>query len=184
MKGFSSSALRFALMAAALLMALPAKAEAQPPAAVLQASPTLQKVGEGQLNWLLFKVYRAELWVDPSKTPYDYKTTDTWLILKYLRDLNGADIAERSIEEMEGQGYSDKDKLSRWGDALKKIFPDINEGDSLSAFFSAEDQSIQFYFNGEPNGTISEPEFAIAFMGIWLDEKTSEPDFRKKLLGQ
>lgn len=157
---------------------------ASPPDSVIAANPSLTKVGEGQLNWFLFKVYRAQLWADASVKPYDYKTTDTWLRLEYLRDLNGKDIAQRSVEEMRGQGYSDESKLARWGKTLEDIFPDIKEGDSLGAYFSAKSKQIDFFFNGKPRGQISEPEFAVAFMGIWLDKKTSEPEFRKTLLGQ
>jgi len=42
---------------------------------------------------------------------------------------------------------------------------------------------VRFYFNGQPIGEIDDPEFTRAFFGIWLDPRTSRPEFRKRLLG-
>jgi hypothetical protein len=40
-----------------------------------------------------------------------------------------------------------------------------------------------FYSNGEEIGSVDDSEFTTSFFNIWLGEKTSEPKFRKALLG-
>jgi hypothetical protein len=104
------------------------------------------------------------------------------LSLEYYRDLKGADIAQRSIEEMKKQGFNEIATLAEWEKQMRAIFPDVKKGSVLSAVYNPE-QGTSFYDGETPIGTIAGRAFAQQFFGIWLAETTSEPDLRQALLG-
>jgi hypothetical protein len=52
----------------------------------------------------------------------------------------------------------------------------------LSALFTPG-KGVQFFRNGLPLAKVDDPELAEAFMGIWLDPKTSAPEMRRELIG-
>jgi hypothetical protein len=140
--------------------------------------PDAQKVGEGRLSYLLWDVYDATL----------YAPKGAWedgepfaLQLSYLRALDGRQIADRSIEEIRGQGFADEVKLATWHAQMRKIFPDVDEGVRLTGVYTQSGESV-FYYDDVEIGRISDAEFGRAFFGIWLNEKTSAPDLRRQLL--
>ncbi len=137
-----------------------------------------KKVGEARFSFLFWDVYDAALYTQSDATslvpPYA-------LELKYLRDLDGAAIAERSIEEMKKQGVDDKQKLSRWEAQMKAIFPDVDDTSVITGIADANNTS-HFYLGNDKIGTIDDTEFTSRFFGIWLSKDTSEPKFRAKLL--
>lgn len=137
------------------------------------------KVGEARLSFLFWDVYDAQLYAPAQNFRADGEFA---LSLQYLMDFSGPDIAERSIDEMRGQGYRDKPQLDRWLIEMLTIFPDVKEGDTLIGVRAANGHS-QFFYNGNKIGEISDPLFADAFFGIWLAPNSSEPKLRKKLLG-
>ncbi len=140
---------------------------------------TLERVGAARMQVLFWNIYDAVLfapqgtWSDEG--PYA-------LALTYLRDLNGQAIAERSIEEIRRQGRTDEQTLRRWQKLLTEIIPDVRERDEITGF-ADEQAHTRFYLDGRLIGTVEEPEFTRAFFGIWLDETTSEPSLRARLLG-
>ncbi|MDX1669158.1 MAG: chalcone isomerase family protein [Limnobacter sp.] len=154
----------------------------QPPEAVTNAIPELKKMGEGRLTWWGFHVYDSQLWSAKPGNRFDYRNDAHWLLLRYGRDFDGADIAERSREEIEDQGLVDSSLLPGWEQQMRDLFPDVKEGETLSALF-LPNQGAEFFYNGKPLGKLSDPALATAFMGIWLDKKTSAPDLRLELLG-
>ncbi len=150
----------------------------------LQAKPELMSdeaniVGKSRLTYIFWDVYDAVLYAPngnwSEEKPFALK-------LSYLRDLEGKAIAERSVEEMRKQGLKNDQQLAKWQSTMAEIFPDVKEGDSLIGEVN-NDGHTQFYFNGEPAGTVKDTEFTRAFFDIWLSEKTSEPEMRKQLLG-
>jgi hypothetical protein len=44
-------------------------------------------------------------------------------------------------------------------------------------------QGARFLANGRPTADVNDPEFARLFFGIWLSDKTPEPQLRLALLG-
>lgn len=141
--------------------------------------PEAQKVGQGRLTYLFWDVYDATLYA-PEGAWNDRKPFA--LQLSYLRTLNGKKIADRSAEEIRGQGFKDEVKLATWHAQMRKIFPDVDEGVNLTGVYTESGETI-FYRDNFEIGRIKDPEFSKAFFGIWLDEKTSAPDLRRKLLG-
>jgi hypothetical protein len=167
------------IIAISLLLAAQGAQGAWANETVLKAIPNALPVGEGKLSVAFWDVYDATL----------YAPEGTWtpsrpyaLSLRYFRDIKGRDIADRSVQEIRGQGFNDEVKLAAWNAQLKSIFPDVQPGSVLSAVF-IPGKHTQFFNNGAPIGTIKGDEFANHFAGIWLSEKTSEPALRKQLLG-
>ena len=99
------------------------------------------------------------------------------LIVQILDIFPGA-----SIDEIKKLGLGSAAQHEQWLADMKKIFPDVNEGQQLTGVF-APGQASRFFFNGKPIGDIDDPEFGLAFFGIWLHPKTSAPKLRQALLG-
>lgn len=154
----------------------------EPPAEVKAVIPAAVKMGEGRLRWWGFHVYDGQLWSETAPTAFDYKTSAHWLQLKYARDFEGAKIAEKSREEMQEQGLGPEVKLNAWQEKLASIFPDVKKGDTLSAFF-VPGKTALFFHNGKKVAELADQDLAAAFMGIWLDPKTSAPEMRLELIG-
>ncbi|TMO73135.1 chalcone isomerase family protein [Pseudoalteromonas aurantia] len=137
------------------------------------------QVGEtSRMTYLFWDVYDATLFA-----PNGNYSADSPFVLKltYLRDLAGDDIAQRSIEEMRKQGFTDEKKLALWLTNMKRIFPNVNEGTQLLGVRNKAGGSV-FYSDNKLLGEITDPGFTKHFFDIWLSEKTSEPEMRKELL--
>ena len=106
------------------------------------------------------------------------------LLFNFLiyRTLEGKKIADRSVEEIRGQNFTNEVKLAAWHAQMRKIFPDVDEGISLTGVYTKTGETV-FYKNNTEIGRINDPEFSKAFFGIWFNEKTSAPGLRQKLLG-
>jgi hypothetical protein len=165
----------FLLRLTAAACAFSAPALANPPKHMADA----KKVGAGRMTYLTLPVFDATLYAPggvyaPGK-PFALK-------LSYLRPLKGKDIARNSVEQMRRQGGHSDVQLSRWGQAMAGIFPDVSKGSSLTGVREA-DGSTAFYRGDTRIGQIDDPAFGSAFFDIWLGEKTSQPALRRQLLG-
>jgi hypothetical protein len=138
-----------------------------------------QAVGQGRMSVLIWDVYDVTLYAPAGSLKQDQPFA---LALSYLRDLDGQKIADRSIEEIRGQGFADEVKLATWHTQMRKIFPDVSDGMTLTGVHTSAGTTI-FYQNEEKIGQINDPLFSKAFFDIWLSEKTSAPDLRRSLLG-
>lgn len=141
--------------------------------------PNAQKVGEGRMSYLMFDLYDAALYASEgalgSSKPFALK-------LSYLRALKGDKIADRSKIEMQKQNRWSDQQLDLWHQKMLQIFPDVDQGDELTGVYTRSGKTL-FFKAGKEIGTINDPDFGLAFFDIWLSEKTSAPDLRKKLLG-
>lgn len=135
--------------------------------------------GEAVMRFFGLKVYDVRLWT-PMK-PFTHSEPFA-VELVYDMALKGKDIADRSVKEMRAQGCSDEAKLRRWGDEMARIFPDIQQGDTLIGV-SIPGKEARFYNREKLIASVPDPDFAKAFFDIWLSEKSSEPRLRQKLLG-
>ena len=162
-----------------MLMLLGVAASAQSlPEAIARDVMALSVRGEAVMRFLGFKVYDVRLWTQQKA----FSHAEPFAIeLVYDMNLNGRDIAERSVKEMRAQGCSDEKKLQRWGEEMIKIFPDIKPGDTLIGV-SIPGKEARFYNREKHLRTVADPEFAQAFFDIWVSDKTSEPGLRLKLL--
>jgi hypothetical protein len=137
-------------------------------------------ISQGSLHYYLWHVYDVKLYSNDGNFSFDKPFS---LRLEYKRKLYGDKIADRSTEEIRGLGFKDEIKLAAWHAQMKDIFPDVNDGVSLTGSYAPDEPTI-FYKNDQEVGAIKDPEFGKWFFGIWLDEKTSESKLRKKLLGE
>jgi len=155
-----------------------AYAPAQAGEEILAAVPQAQEVGQARMTYMLWDVYDVALYAPNGQWQPDQPYA---LELSYLRSLDGDKIADRSVEEIRKQGFSDEVKLATWHTQMRDIFPDVKEGTILTGVFESNGDTV--FYNGKTAiGRIEDPDFGKAFFGIWLDEKTSEPDLRRALL--
>ncbi|MBX9906166.1 MAG: chalcone isomerase family protein [Burkholderiales bacterium] len=162
-----------------LLFTAPA-AVAELPAAACTLLQSCRMVGEGQLRWWGFHVYDASLW-SPSgrwqaQAPYA-------LDIRYARRVTGAQLAETSVDELRRLGIGDEAALTRWGAAMRKLFPDVAPGSRLIGVHVPQRGAL-FYSATGYLGAIEDPEFARGFFSIWLDPRTQTPELRAALLGR
>lgn len=149
------------------------------PESVTSLAPGLRAQGGGLLTFFGISVYDGWYWSDargwPDAGPYA-------LDLHYHRSLDSEKIAQRSVDEIARLGYGSEADRQRWHAQMTRIFPNVRRGDRLTGVAITAD-AVRFFHNGERIGEITEPGFTRAFFGIWLDPKTSQADFRARLLG-
>jgi len=142
--------------------------------------PEAKLVGEGKFTYLFWDVYEAQLFAPSgnwqSQQPYA-------LTLTYLRDFSGKDIAKRSRKEMEKLGFDDEVTLAKWEQLMIDIFPDVQEGEQLTGILKS-DLTTVFYKNEQQIALMEDTAFGEQFFAIWLNERTSEPGLRAKLIGE
>lgn len=138
-----------------------------------------KKVGEGNLKFLFWNVYKASLYAPNARYSAGKPVA---LELEYFMNLDGEDIADRSIAEIKKQGFTDKKKLSAWNNEMKKIFPNVQSGMVLTGVLTNKSSTV-FLKNGKKIGEITDKEFGKRFFDIWLSEKTSAPQLKRHLIG-
>ncbi len=187
-KSAESTPLARGLAAAGLALALhtaPSAAHAQSlsaPAEIQAQLPAARLSGSSKLTYFTFEVYQASLWVEPSFRPAEFDKHAFALELAYLRNLNGAEIAKRSIAEMKRAGSFSEQQAGAWLSKMEALFPDVKRGDRITGVH-LPGKSTQFLVNGKPVGDIADPQFSRLFFSIWLGSTSSEPGMRLKLLG-
>ena len=179
---FSAAWLRLAFALALAVTALSARAVDAPPlpSQVLALAPNLKVQGGGELTFFGISVYDGYYWSPTRGWTQDGPFA---LDLHYHRALDGAKIAERSASEMAKLGYGTLEQRARWGEEMRRMFPDVRRGDRLTGV-NLPGGVVRYFHNGKSIGEIADPGFARAFFGIWLDPRTSEGGFRQLLLGE
>ena len=173
--GLAALALHAAAMANHLRVGAPPL-----PATVTVLAPGLAAQGGGEMTFLGLSIYDGWYW-GPG---HDWKLDAPFAIdLHYHRSLTGVRIAERSVSEIEKLGLGTPEQLARWGETMRRIFPDVATGDAVTGLFLPPG-IVRYFLNGNLLGEIVDPSFARAFFGIWMDPRTSRADFRQKLLGK
>lgn len=169
---------RVVLAALAFVAAAAAFAAPPLPDAVTRDFPALKEAGDTRFRFLGIHVYDISLWT----TGASWKANELHALqLIYQINIKGSALTERSIKEMRGQGWNDEAKLKKWEADMKRVFPDLKPGDRLVGV-NTPGKGARFYNAGGALGSVDDPEFAKAFFDIWLDEKTSQPGMRSRLL--
>jgi hypothetical protein len=158
------------------------RAEVAVPSANSELAPA-RLCGASRYTYWGFDIYQARLWAESADTCADLWRNRFVLELEYQRDFKGRDIAQRSMQEMQRQGRLDEPQATAWLQNMVSVFPDVGKGDRLSAIY-LPGQGIRFLANGKLIGEVNDLAFAQRFLGIWLSEKTSEPQMRLALLGR
>jgi hypothetical protein len=161
-----------------LVIALSVRAESALPA---DALPGAHKAGSGVYSWLGFKVYEAHLWTANGFQSGRFLDSPLFLKLTYARSFPGKSIAERSDEEIGRLGIASAEHRAQWLERMKGIFPNVAKGDSLAMLYQPG-KGARFFHNDRLLADIQDPEFAQAFVSIWLNPRTSAPSLRQALL--
>ncbi len=164
-------------LVAALLFAFAVGAQAIPPP---PPGIPLERIGTGTLRWFGFHVYDAALYASDGR--FDFGRPFA-ISIRYARELVGAKIAERSLAEIERLGLGSPAQRTAWARAMRELFPDVADGDTLVGLHEPG-RGARFFLNGRTLGEVSDAEFSRAFFSIWLDPRTSEPTLRASLLGE
>lgn len=165
-------------MAAALLIGSAASAQPLALGSMLQEQT---RTGTARLRYWGFDVYDARLQVAQGFDIQRFEEQRFGLELSYLRGFKGADIAERSIEEMKGLAALDPEQARRWQQAMSTLFPDVRRGDRLTGVH-VPGRGARFYVNGQWLGEVADDAFSRLFFGIWLSPRTSQPRLREALI--
>ena len=142
-----------------------------------QARPLIL-VGSSQLRVAFFKVFNSKLftqtgqWNDPHHS-FRFELT-------YQRNISGSFLAKQTAKEWDHLDFDDP-RRSEWEAAVLTMWPDVKKGDRIA--FDVDEQGVsRFFHNGTWVGSVEDPDFAPAFIAIWLSPKTSQPTHRKGLL--
>jgi len=144
------------------------------------AIPDAKIVGKGRLSVVFWDVYDATLYAPDGKWAEGKPSA---LSVHYFRQIEGPDIADRSAHEIRKQGFADEVKLAAWRTQMRSIFPDVHNGSVLTVIYT-QGKPTRFYLDDKEIGSVVDPDFGEAFLNIWLSDKTSEPELRRKLLGK
>lgn len=140
---------------------------------------SMNLVGKGKLSVLFWDIYNAELYtVDGA---YHKSQFPIALRLVYLRDFDKDDLISETQKQWKKLGFKDQNKITLWVASLDKLWRDVKKHESITLYIDESSASF-FYLDNEQLGQVDDPEFAQAFLDIWLSEKTSAPDVRKKLI--
>jgi hypothetical protein len=150
------------------------------PPAVATLAPSLQFQGGGEMTFFGLPVYDGWFWCTGHGFSLEYPLV---LDLIYKRTLEGQAIAARSVDEITKLGLGTPEQRTHWGELMRRIFPDVHDGDRLTGI-SMPPGIARFFHNGRQIGEIDDHDFTRAFFGIWLDPRTSRPEYRKRLLGE
>ena len=146
------------------------------PAAVRDGSTDWKQWGSGEMTWFGFSLYRATLWVagdSPDASP-------SALQLDYLRDIPRERLVQTSLDEMRRLS-ADAAQLARWDADLRRVFPDVKEGESIVGVHRPG-RGARFFHQGRETGEVADAEFARRFFAIWLDPASRSPALRSALL--
>lgn len=147
----------------------------------VQASLTapLKKVGEGDMSWMFIDIYRATLFTE--KGTYQASNYPQALSITYLKNINKNKLLAATKDQWLLQNF-DAVKVEHWLNTLGQIWPDIQTNDTL-LFYVSENKKGTFYYNETLIGSVKDSELSVAFLAIWLSDKTSQPKLRRQLLG-
>ena len=139
----------------------------------------VQLVGSARLSVLFWDVYDVQLFTNTGR----YDPDQPFLLsIRYLREVTGEDIAERSIAEMKANDAIEATSLAQWTEQLQGLFPDVSKGDQIQGVYDPL-EGATFFHNETHLGVISDLQLSRRFFDIWLGERTSKPEIRKQLLG-
>lgn len=159
-------------------------APATPPVFVSIDVPEARLAGEGEFSWFGMRIYQARLWVGPLGYQDAMPETAPFVLeLHYARALDGGKIADASEEQMQKIGAGTPRQRQAWLATMRRIFPDVKEGQRLAAAWRAGvSPGVRFYLDGKVLADVPDGDFARAFFAIWLSPASTAPKLRGALL--
>lgn len=139
-----------------------------------------QLLGKAKFSVLFWDIYESQLLTTDGRQPFSNLCQHSLFEIHYLRDISQKELVENTIAQWRHLALHENE-YSAFIPLLENIWPDIKAGDQL-AMLNQTGRTV-FYLNQQKIGQIENLAFAKAFLRIWLDEKTSEPELRQQLLG-
>jgi hypothetical protein len=145
----------------------------------------LRLTGTAVLTWaVLFDVYVGAFYL-PERTAGSEWTENVpkLLELSYLRKIEAKDFSDSSDKLLQetlppGQYQELAERLK----SFYSLFRDVRPGDRYSLAYHPE-LGTELRLNGEPLGSVSGHDFALAYFGLWLGPQPISTSFRDRLLG-
>ena len=134
-------------------------------------------VGQGEMNWMLWKIYDIRLY--SADGGYAKNSVPVALSITYARDIKATRLLQSTVDEWQRLSI---DYKPQWVQQLEQIWPSVKAGDTIDFVVNAE-QANQFYWNKKLIGEITDASFAEAFLSIWLSPDSRQPGLRKLLTG-
>ena len=144
----------------------------------LEQSKPLTLVGSSQVRVAFFKIFNSKLF---TKTGQWNDSRHTFRFeLTYQRNISGSFLAKQTAKEWDHLEFDDP-RRPEWEAAVLAMWPDVKKGDKIA--FDVDKKGVsRFFHNGTWVGSVEDPDFAPAFIAIWLSPKTSRPAHRNGLL--
>lgn len=150
-----------------------------PSGPIRSAVPDARLVGEGQMTFLGFRIFNAELFAPGGV----YQRSNPFALrLTYLRNFKGTAISDQTIKELSRLGAGTPSQRQNWREQMNRIFPNVSKGQNITGI-RKNSRTTVFYSNGRRIGEISDPAFTGAFFDIWLGTNTKNPKLRARLVG-
>jgi hypothetical protein len=143
-------------------------------------SSHLNKLGEGEMRYLFWTLYKAELYGIKSDSILNFNH-DIVFTLTYQRSISSAALIAATKDQWQHLDYTNE-AIDKWITLLIDLLPTVKKQDALTLKLDKQNYSY-FYLNNKAIGNIQDPTFGPAFLSIWLSKNTSEPKLRKQLLG-
>ena len=133
-------------------------------------------VGSGEFRKFGFHLYDASYWqADDAQA----------LRITYRKNIASSRLVEQTEKEWRRLGIASRARAEAWGRELDRIWPNVSSGDTLIAVVDEELKQTEFFDGaGQSIGCVYDPEFGPAFLGIWLNPKTSARRLRVALVGE
>jgi hypothetical protein len=159
------------------------------PALAVPAAPLdeLVEVGSGELRWFGLEVYEARLLTGGGQYDGMAASGPQALEITYRRNISRDQLVrttEREWDRLARElGLDTPMPVSGWLTELGAIWPDVTPGDRIVALVEPAGPT-RFYGNDGLLGTVEDPRFGPAFLGIWLHPETRDADLRAQLIGE
>lgn len=140
-----------------------------------------RQLGSAKFSVLFWDIYQSRLLTSDGRPPFSNHCQQALFEIHYLRDISQQELVENTISQWRHLALNESDYID-FVPLLESIWPDIKAGDELAMLSGAG--TTVFYLNQQSIGMIENQYFAKLFLGIWLDENTSEPKLRRQLLGE
>ena len=148
------------------------------PQPVLSSAPGLHPFGKGRHSWWGIRMYDATLWI---VGPQWSAARPHALDIEPGRDVPADTLVKNAIAEMRELKVGDEGKLRIWQTELRKIIPNVKEGDQVVIFCTDANRTLA-YRNDSSTGEVDDPSFCPAIMSVWLHPQTKHQAMRKSLL--
>jgi len=135
-------------------------------------------VGQARFHLLWFTVYDATLEA-PTRDFRFPATAPFRLSLQYHRPVKAEQIVNATLDQWRRQQLQ---WSPEWETLLQQTIPAVAKNDVLQLEV-APDGTAALLHNEQETARFTNPDFVTAFAGIWLSERTTDPGFRRQLMG-